>query len=263
MTAERAFPAAAFDAYVGIDYSGASTPSSTQPGLRVYRGFGRDEPAEVPPPPSRRKYWTRREVAEWLRAVLGDHAVRTLVGIDHCFSFPLRYVEEHGLPHDWDALLDDFCAHWPADRDGVTVESLRADNPRYGNARWRRLAEERTRAKSMFHFDVSGSVAKSTHAGLPWLRKLRRELDARLWFWPFDGLQPPRDRSVVAEVYPSLWSAAYPRADRTGDQHDAYATAARLRDADHAGELARWFEPDWSPDERAAAAVEGWILGLA
>jgi hypothetical protein len=27
-------------------------------------------------------------------------------------------------------------------------------------------------AKSVFHFDVPGSVAKSTHAGLPWLRYL-------------------------------------------------------------------------------------------
>ena len=28
-------------------------------------------------------------------------------------------------------------------------------------------------AKSVFHFDVQGSVAKSTHAGLPWIKALR------------------------------------------------------------------------------------------
>jgi hypothetical protein len=45
---------------------------------------------------------------------------------------------------------------------------------RMGNARWRRLTEERTgRAKSVFHFGVQGSVAKSTHAGIPWLRFIR------------------------------------------------------------------------------------------
>jgi hypothetical protein len=39
-----------------------------------------------------------------------------------------------------------------------------------GNSRWRRLTEERAgSAKSVFHFDVQGSVAKSTHAGIPWL----------------------------------------------------------------------------------------------
>ena len=36
---------------------------------------------------------------------------------------------------------------------------------RTGNSRWRRMTGERCRAKSVFHFDVQGSVAKSTHAG--------------------------------------------------------------------------------------------------
>jgi len=37
---------------------------------------------------------------------------------------------------------------------------------RMGNARWRRLTEERTgRAKSVFHFDVQGSVANPPMPG--------------------------------------------------------------------------------------------------
>jgi hypothetical protein len=53
---------------------------------------------------------------------------------------------------------------------------------RTGNARWRRLTEERASgAKSVFHFDVQGSVAKSTHAGIPWLRFIRRRLGDRVW----------------------------------------------------------------------------------
>ena len=40
--------------------------------------------------------------------------------------------------------------------------------------RWRRLTEERSgSAKSVFHFDVQGSVAKFTPAGIPWLRYIR------------------------------------------------------------------------------------------
>jgi hypothetical protein len=51
-------------------------------------------------------------------------------------------------------------------RDGVVGNGA----ARMGNARWRRLTEERSgTAKSVFHFDVQGSVAKSTHAGIPWL----------------------------------------------------------------------------------------------
>jgi hypothetical protein len=78
-----------------------------------------------------------------------------------------------------------------------------------GDSRWRRLCEERSRAKSVFHFDVQGTVAKSTHAGLPWLRFLRQQLGAAVHFWPFDGWQPPAGRSVLAEVYPALWNRTF------------------------------------------------------
>jgi len=41
------------------------------------------------------------------------------------------------------------------------------------------VGEERAgSAKSVFHFDVLGSVAKSTHVGIPWLRYIRER-------WPF------------------------------------------------------------------------------
>jgi hypothetical protein len=56
----------AFARYIGIDYSGAETPTASLRGLRVYMAEGDTPPAEVPPPPSRRKYWTRRGIAEWL-----------------------------------------------------------------------------------------------------------------------------------------------------------------------------------------------------
>jgi hypothetical protein len=55
---------AAFARYIGIDYSGAETPRSSLPALRVYMAEGDGLPIEVPPPPSSRKYWTRRGIAE-------------------------------------------------------------------------------------------------------------------------------------------------------------------------------------------------------
>ncbi len=75
---------------IGIDYSGAQTPTASLPGLRVYLAEGDAPPAEVLPPPSPRKYWTRRGIAEWLVDRLAEDKP-TLVGIDHGFSFPLRY----------------------------------------------------------------------------------------------------------------------------------------------------------------------------
>ena len=178
-----------FARYIGIDYSGAETPTASLKGLRVYLAEGDTPPVEVPPPPSPRKYWTRRGVAEWLVERLAESAP-TLVGIDHGFSFPLRYFEVHRLAPDWSTFLDDFWHRWPTDDDHTYVDFVREGAfgngaARMGNARWRRLTEERAGgAKSVFHFDVQGSVAKSTYAGIPWLRFMRHRLGDRVHFWP-------------------------------------------------------------------------------
>lgn len=117
--------------------------------------------------------------------------------------------------------------------------------------------EVRAGAKSVFHFDVQGSAAKSTHAGLPWLRHLRRRIPGRVHFWPFDGWVVPVGRTAVAEVYPSPWRSGFPRADRDGDQHDAYSAAAWLRRADGDGTLPSFLEPGLTNDDRQTAEVEG------
>ncbi len=257
----------AFARTIGIDYSGAKTPTASLKGLRVYLAESGGPPEEVLPPPSPRKYWTRKGVAHLLVERLAED-VPTLVGIDHGFSFPLRYFEAHGLEPDWPSFLEDFRRHWPTDEDHTRVDSVRAGSAgnggaRSGNARWRRLTDERTGgAKSVFHFDVKGQVAKSTHAGLPWLRFIRRELGDKVHFWPFDGWDIPHGRSAVAEIYPALWSRSFAREGRTSDQHDAYSVAAWLSRADGDGSLAGFLNPRLTAPERSAARVEGWILGV-
>ena len=256
----------AFDRYIGIDYSGAETPTASLKGLRVYMAEGGVLPVEVAPPPSLRKYWTRKGVAEWLVERLAEN-IPTLVGIDHGFSFPLRYFEAHGLIPDWSVFLDDFHRHWPTDEDiyvDFVRDGLRGNGKaRMGNARWRRLTEQRAgNAKSVFHFDVQGSVAKSTHAGIPWLRFIRQRLGPRVHFWPFDGWEVPAGLSAIAEVYPSLWSRNFAREDRNADQHDAFCIAAWISRADRNGSLVSFLLPDLTPPERTLAQVEGWILGV-
>jgi hypothetical protein len=262
-----AIPGPIFDRYIGIDYSGAQTPTSSLKGLRVYLANRIAPPAEVSPPPSPRKYWTRRGIGEWLVERLAE-SERTLVGIDHGFSFPRQYFETHNLPFDWPAFLDDFHRHWPTDEDHVRVDSFREGGrgqgaARSGNPRWMRLTERRARTtKSVFRFDVQGSVAKSTHSGLPWLLFIRRRSQGRVHFWPFDGWEVPDGCSVVAEIYPRLWNRNFPRGSRTADQHDAYSVAAWMRNTDHDGRLAEWFHPNLTPNERTQAQIEGWILGI-
>ncbi len=76
-----------FKRYIGIDSSGAQTPTASLKGLRVYLAEGDAAPGEVLPPPSPRKYWTRRGIAELLVERLAED-VATLVGIDRGFSLP-------------------------------------------------------------------------------------------------------------------------------------------------------------------------------
>ena len=185
------------------------------------------------------------------------------------FLIPAALLETHGLKRDWLAFLEDFQRHWPTDEDDTYVDFVRDGlrgnaAARTGDARWRRVTEIRARgAKSVFQFDVQGSVAKSTHAGIPWLRYIRQQLGARVHFWPFDGWDIPTRRSAIAEVYPALWSGRFAMDARTADQHDAYSIAVRLQQADANGELEKFLNPSLTLEHRIVADVEGWILGVA
>lgn len=265
-----------FNLYLGIDYSGAQTPTSRLKNLQVYAA----QPGGVPQKWFSPKHsnngqpvnWTRAEIAQLLLEQ-SRQGVRFLAGIDHGFSFPLAYFERYGLA-SWPEFLADFVRHWPTDDDHVYVDDVRdgvlhkrggrAPGLRVGEVSELRLCERWTSsAKSVFLFDVKGSVAKSTHAGIPWLKRLRDEAGEWIHFWPFDGWVPVPGKSVVAEVYPSIFRNRYPKEGRTGDEQDAYAVARWLADTDARGALAGYFAPPLTDLERATAEREGWILGVA
>jgi hypothetical protein len=249
-----------FERYVGIDYSGAGTAAKGLSGLCVYVAASSGEPERKSPDGKTR--WSRLDVAHWLAELLSD-GVPTLVGIDHGFSFPLQYFERYGIEQSWPAFLDDFIRHWPTDGASVSVQALRAESERRGENGWRRMTEIRAKAKSVFHFDVQGSVAKSTHAGLPWLRYIRTSARPMPHFWPFDGWDIETGRSAIVEVYPRLWSGDYDvSSERNTHQHDAYSVARWLRDADGSAALAAALRGPVDETARAAALIEGWILGV-
>jgi hypothetical protein len=78
---------AAFERYIGIDYSGAETCESSLNGLRVYTADRASEPREVAPTTSPRKHSTRKAISHWLIERLSQ-PVATLVGIDHGSESP-------------------------------------------------------------------------------------------------------------------------------------------------------------------------------
>jgi hypothetical protein len=257
-----------FDLHIGIDYSGRQTPQSRTAALQVYAAFDIEEPRRITSPAgtgNSTKNWCRQEIAEWLMEQARKR-ITFIAGIDHGFGFPHRYFERYALT-SWTDFLDDFSRHWPTDQDHVCVDFIRdrEEGPpdRTGSSNDLRLTEKWTSsAKSVFRFDVQGSVAKSTHAGLPWLRRIRQEVGERLHFWPFDGWQVPPGKSVIAEVYPSIFRNRYPKEERTGDQQDAYCVARWLTESDQHGWLKRYFDPPLTDEERQIARLEGWILGI-
>jgi hypothetical protein len=263
--------------FVGIDYSGAKGPQHPLPGLRVFRARQSDAPTQVLCDASKAgALWSRALLAEWLHQTLAHAKEPCLVGIDHAFSFPEIYFNQFKLTADWDTFLDDFCQHWPSDENGKTVRELLVSNRtlsdgRIGQSRWRRLTERYSKgAKSVFHFSVPGSVASSTHAGIPWLRWLRRHPDLRnrLHFWPFDGWIPEPHKHVIAEVYPSIWNKLFESNLKTQDEHDAWTVCRALQCEFSSLAESKWFAPQYwqnhrlSESQLSLARFEGWILGL-
>jgi hypothetical protein len=255
-----------FDLHIGIDYSGRETPTSRTPGLQVYAASGDEEPRAIRSPkiPDGANWnWNRKEIAEWL-IEQARSKVRFVAGIDHGFSFPLDYFQKYKLK-TWEAFLEDFCKHWPTDDDHTYVDFIREKTPdRTGSRTDFRLTEKWTSsAKSVFLFDVQGSVAKSTHAGIPWLRRIRKEAGKKVHFWPFDGWNVPDGRSVIVEIYPSLVRNRYPKDGRTKDQQDAYGITRWLVEMDRNGFLGRYFDPPLTEEQRRVANLEGWIFGVS
>lgn len=252
-----------FDRYIGIDYSGAKAPVSRLAALQVYEATREREPERVAVPSAGAKNWSRKELAAWcIRELTGED--RCIVGIDHGFSFPLSYMERHEIK-TWSSFLDHFHRLWPTERDHMYVDFVRADNPPSGTSSEMRLCEQWTSsAKSVFQFDMQGSVAKSTHAGIAWLREMRRDprLKNRLHFWPFDGFAIPDEKSLIVEAYPSLFRRRYLSEDRSVDEHDAYAVSMWLKQMDVRGALSHYFNPPLTLPERRRADLEGWILGV-
>lgn len=252
-----------FKGYVGIDYSGAATPRSRTPALQVYKADQNREPELVRAPASTEsncRNWNRSELSEWLTAILLQNDA-VIVGIDHGLSFPKSYLDRYEL-HSWNEFLEDFVQHWPTDQAEATVERWRDNSKRTGDARELRLAERWTAsAKSVFQFDVQGSVAKSTHAGLPFIHRIRKT-NPKIHFWPFDGWQAPLGANVIIEIWPSIFRRRYPRESRSVDQQDAYSVCRWIREMDSMGQLDRFFNPPLNDSEREVANVEGWILGI-
>lgn len=272
-----------FERYIGIDYSGTSHSTDTLDGLAVCCAVGDADPVFVPSWEPKRKRWSREALARWLLKRLQEPK-RTLVGVDHAFSFPIdyfkRYFGNYELPEGgWNGFLEDFQGFWPTDGKNRTVAAIlheqealkragKHDCHRLGNKHWFRLTDGFAHVtSSVFDYEKKqGNVSLMTHAGLPWLLDIRGKLEKKdkVHFWPFDGSDVSQCKSVVVEVYPSLWNWRFPRKyqDKGGHKHDAYSVARWMSEKDQKGELWPYFKLLLTSEQSKMAETEGWIFGV-
>lgn len=254
-----------FERCIGIDYSGAGLPDQPLPGIQVFTTAGDNYACITPPWPTLDTDWSRKGVANWL-IDCADEEGPFIAGIDHAFGFPMAYLEKYDLADKpWQSFLDDFAANWPTQETNVTVANVLKSGPdRTGDPSWLRLTERwTTSAKSVFNFKVPGAVAWSTHAGLTWLREIRKRT-GRFHFWPFDGWEIPEGKSAIVEVYPALFNKRYLDECADLDQHqaDAYCVTRWLDRMNECGALELYLHPPLLDEEGAMAEREGWILGV-
>jgi hypothetical protein len=248
-----------FHQYIGIRYSGRKDPGDRIREIKVFTAIEDHERFQEQNPGHPSGRWSRRDLAEWLLEKLGE-GPPIVVGLDHAFSFPQSYMDRHNLKN-WDEFLKDFEGHWPTHE--ISVRELIPGNPRTGDPDEHRLTGRWTAfPKSVFQFDIQDSLAKSSHAGLPWLDYLRRGKH-RTHFWPFDGFTVPKNKSVIAEVRPARFRHRYPKEGLDKLEQDAYAICAWLQDRDQQNLLKPYFTPPLSPVEMERAQLEGWILGVS
>ncbi len=256
-----------FSSYIGIDYSGAETPESRLNGLAVYKAFEGAEPVKITTPDASKhgpKNWSRMGIAAWLIEQVTNE--RVVVGIDHCFSLPNEWFDYQSLPN-WEEMLRHFPLWWPTHKPSMYVDFTldRPDSMQPGGRPDQlRITEKWTpSAKSVFQFKGRGAVGKSSWAGIPWLAHIRERVGEQVHFWPFDGWVPADGKSVIAEIYPSVFSRRYPKENRNSHEHDAYAVAKWLSETARTGKLQMYLEPPLSTEQkRIAEEREGWILGV-
>lgn len=254
-----------FHSYIGVDYSGKSSPTKRHSSIQVFEATCCSQPVQA----REQHSWSRQEVHDFLAKKLkkqrnGD-AGRMIVGVDHGFSFPKSYFSQYGLL-SWDDFLRHFDDRWGYARHSELFDNATRHKFSYPNKNELRLTEQfSSSAKSVLNFDPPVTVAFSTHTGIPWLYQLRHEFSDVLHFWPFDGLTIPDAKSVIAEVYPSLFYQRYSYPDflQRRDAKDACAVALWLQQQDAHDKLDIYLRlPTLTLQEIEVAYKEGWILGI-
>ncbi|OAS13745.1 hypothetical protein [Paenibacillus oryzisoli] len=257
--------------YVGIDYSGADLPNKKLSGIQVYEAVGSNQPIRKQSD-GKRIMWSREDVYHYVENITKEN-VKTIIGIDHGFSFPKEYFEspKNNLT-TWGQFLTHFENLWNTRFNSVDTCKNKI-NPDYDNLienKFRLIEKYNSSAKHVL--DISekrvgqGNVSYSTHAGIPWIAELRKNCDSKIHFWPFDGYEISEEKNVViAEVYPAIFHKRFESLTVNLTEHarDALVIACWLQERDNNNTLAQYLLlKTLDATEKKQIALEGWVLGV-
>jgi hypothetical protein len=248
-----------FAAHIGVDYSGAALPTKPLRNLCVATTDKQMNAELLRNWNGQRRNWSRQDLFHWFATILHTREP-VIVGIDHAFSFPMPFLGKNAWPY----FCKSFISTWPSHQKTVKICKTKTAPPTTNTLEYRLTERWTSSAKSIFDFRPQG-VAYSSFAGIPWLHLLRQHFGTTIHFWPFDGFNPPPNKSVIVECYPSIF---YRRFDFPAkfsiDQKHASAIALWLHAQDQLGRLQFYFElPHLTKLEKSIARREGWILGVA
>ena len=280
-----------FDAYLMVDWSGASKPKRGADSIWIALLIGEDLVFHNPA--------TREEASRLCKAGILDcldRGMSMLAGFDFSFAFPAgtaRRLGVVGWQGVWQMLAEEveddssngnrrfeLAAEWNRRLTGGpspfwgcppahVCELLSPTRPSRTELPALRLCEQRARARSTWQLYYSGSVGSQALLGIPRLQWLRDQDGLRdaLDVWPLStGFRAPagRGRVTLAEVYPSLFPLRG-RIEEIKDAAQVRTLAQHFRALDMRGELAACLEPPpgLTHDQlRTVTTEEGWILGL-
>jgi sugar/nucleoside kinase (ribokinase family) len=281
-----------FVQFAAIDWSGAK--GSKHKGIAVAL-CGKNENAPELVPASNR-YWSRREVADWVLAQASKAA--TLFGFDFSFAPPLiersAYLPGENIPTTarafW-AYVDHVCEDEDLGAASLLehlhrrhfyfgkADGIKADYMHLRRCEAHYNAGGGGKPSTVYDAIGAGQVAKASFAGM----RLLHYLNQHLPIWPFDAL--PDGGSAIVEIYTSIAARAAGRPKGRTKIRDATTLNAALAAIgssphrplaaydDHATDAiltAAWLRrsaPDslyWSPPAltEKIACTEGWTFGV-
>ncbi|MFZ4115517.1 MAG: hypothetical protein ACOYK6_02195 [Chthoniobacterales bacterium] len=289
-----------FDAFIAIDWSGSK--ALLTPSITVAKAASHASSVALVSPP--KKEWSRTDVAEWI-VQQARNSKRLLIGIDSNFGYAAATVRKR-LPHlqaahELWSFVDTIChqepnfyAHlfwrespfrddfWVAGKKPLHFKPIRRQTESSC------ITQQLGFPETPFKLIGAKQVGKGGLAAMRMAHFLKKRLQEKIAFWPFDSQEHCNQATiVVAEIYPrlflkkanhgvskirdikklkelvSLFQATSPSLSSINDhQADALMAAAGMRHLVHKNNDFLNLEK-YSTPFKEQLRIEGWILGVS